>query len=245
MRAETPDDRARLAAICGFAVMIPTRGPGLMRMQPPAEEVWPYLELGLACAGEGDSEALVLLLASQGYWEFGYGVDPADESGERCRAAAERAREAARRLGRPDLELIALDSLSAGLNIRGLYGHAEPIDRERLELARTLRDPFEVGDSFYTAAWSALAIGLYSEVIELNSRRWASTSRRSGTSPSPFSHACRSASGTRRSPIRRVSSSMSARAGSGRRPWPPAAMEVRSSSMRPAATASRPTPPSR
>jgi class 3 adenylate cyclase/tetratricopeptide (TPR) repeat protein len=167
VRAETPDDRERLASICGFAVMIPTRGPGLMRVQPPPDEVLPYLELGLACAGEGDSEALVLLLASQGYWAFGYGIDPADASGELGRAAAERAREIARRLGRRDLELMAFDSISAGLNIRGLYGHAVPIDQERLELARTLRDPFEVGDSFYTAAWSSLVVGLYPEVIAL------------------------------------------------------------------------------
>ena len=44
--AETPGDRARIADICGFAVMIPTRAPGLMRAQPPADEVTPYLELG-------------------------------------------------------------------------------------------------------------------------------------------------------------------------------------------------------
>jgi class 3 adenylate cyclase/tetratricopeptide (TPR) repeat protein len=167
VRAEAPDDRARLAAICGFAVMIPTRGPGLMRVQPPAVEVAPYLELGLACAGDDDSEALALLLASQAYWDFGYGVDPADASGARARKAAERARKIARRIHRPDVELIALDSLSAGLNIRGLYGYAEPIDHERLELARTLRDPFEVGDSFYTAAWSALAVGHYRDVVKL------------------------------------------------------------------------------
>jgi class 3 adenylate cyclase/tetratricopeptide (TPR) repeat protein len=167
VRSETPGDSMRLASICGFAVMIPTRGPGLMRIQPPAEEVLPYLQLGLACAGQDDSEALALLLASQGYWAFGYGIDPADESGEVGRSAAERARRIARRIGRPDLELTALDSISSGLNIRGLYGLVVPLDRERLELARALRDPFEVGDSFYTAAWSALAVGHFADVVAL------------------------------------------------------------------------------
>src|SRR5471032_3333267 len=73
----------------------------------------------------------------------------------------------ARRMGRPDLELIAFDALSSGLNIRGLYGQAEPIDREALAIARTVRDPFEVADTFYTAAWSALDVGHYSEVLAL------------------------------------------------------------------------------
>jgi class 3 adenylate cyclase len=165
--AETPGDRARIAEICGFAVMIPTRAPGLMRSQPPAHQVTPYLELGLSCAGEHDSEALVRLLASRGYWDFGYGIEPGDESGEQGFAAARRAREIARRMQRPDLELLALDALTSWLGIRGLYGDAEPIDNERLAIARTIRDPFEVVDTFYTAAWSALEVGHYSRIIAL------------------------------------------------------------------------------
>ena len=34
-------------------------------------------------------------------------------------------------------------------------------------MARTLRDPFEVGDTFYTAAWSSYAVGDYRDVVEL------------------------------------------------------------------------------
>ena len=66
--------------------MIPTRGRGLMRASRPPTRSGRYLELGLACAGDDDSEALVLLLASQGYWEFGFGIDAADDGGERARA---------------------------------------------------------------------------------------------------------------------------------------------------------------
>jgi hypothetical protein len=128
VRSETPHDTARLADLCGFVAMLPTRGPGLMRAQPPAEEVAPYVELGLECAGEEDSEALARLLASRGYWDFGYGIDPADEGGEQGYASAQRARDIARRLERPDLELVAIDSLTAWLCVRGLYGLAEPIE---------------------------------------------------------------------------------------------------------------------
>ena len=164
---ETPSDRMRHARICGFAVMIPVRSAGLMRKAPAADEVSPYLDRGLASAGETDSEALVLLLASQGFWDFGFGVDPDDESGRRGWKAAERAREIARRLERPDLELLALDALTSGMNVRGLYGLAEPIDRERVEIARGVRDPFEVADTFYTAAWSAYEVGHYGSVLAL------------------------------------------------------------------------------
>jgi tetratricopeptide (TPR) repeat protein len=53
------------------------------------------------------------------------------------------------------------------LTARGLSGLAELIDGERLELARSVHDSFEVLDSFYTAGWSALEVGRYEYVIEL------------------------------------------------------------------------------
>jgi class 3 adenylate cyclase len=168
IRAEAPDDRARLAYDSGFAAMIPVRAQGLMRTQPAREEVAPYLQLGLESAGEEDSEALVMLLATQGYWEFGFGIDPADPDGELAHRAVERAREIARRMGRLDLELMTLDAMTCGTNARGLYGRAEGWDRERLEIARTIRDPFEVLDSFYTVAWSAFEVGHYREVLSLH-----------------------------------------------------------------------------
>jgi class 3 adenylate cyclase len=167
VREETPEDRARLARICGSAVMVPTRAGGLMRELPAPDDVRPYLELGLDCAGTEDSEALVLLLAGQGFWDFGFRADATIESLEQGQQAGERAREIARRLGRPDLELLALDSISSGLNLRGLYGHADPIDRARLEIARGIHDPWEVTDTFYTAAWSAVEVGRYRDVVAL------------------------------------------------------------------------------
>jgi class 3 adenylate cyclase/tetratricopeptide (TPR) repeat protein len=167
LKAEAPDERERLALICAHAVMVPTRAQGLMHAQPPAEDVRPYLELGFASSDGSDSEALVLLLATEGYWEFGYGVDPDPAASEHARHAAEEAREMARRIDRPDLELMAMDAMTSGYNVRGLYGQSEPIDRERLELARRVHDAFEVVDSFYTAGWSALEVGRYEEVVAL------------------------------------------------------------------------------
>ena len=162
-----PGERMRLATICGFAVMVPTRAQGLMRSSPTAAEVRPYLELGLEWAGDEDSEALVLLLAAEGYWEFGLADELDEHAAKRGQEAARRGREIAKRLGRPDLEAMSLDALSSGLNVRGLYGLAGDIDADRLELARHMHDPFEVTDCFYTAAWAALEVGRYREVLAL------------------------------------------------------------------------------
>ena len=167
VREHAPDDRARLAYLCGLATMIPARAQGSMRELPAEETVEPYLELGLASAGDTDSEALVLLLASKAYWEFGFDIDPANDRRDECEAAARRAREVARRLGRRDLELTTLDALTSVLIVRGLYGLAVPADQERLAIARTVRDPFEVGDSFYTAAWTMLDVGRYRDAVAL------------------------------------------------------------------------------
>ena len=162
-----PGRQARLARICGFGVMIPARAQGLLRFAIGAEEVRPYLDLGLEAAGEEPSEALALLCVAQGLWDFGFGIDPEDPDGVRAQRAAERARELAQQLGRPDLELMSLDALTAGWQMRGLYGLAEAANRERLEIARTVSDPFEVSDTYYTAAWAKLDIGRYEDVVAL------------------------------------------------------------------------------
>ena len=165
VRVAEPADRQRIARMCGFAVLIPTRAPGLMRAQPTEEEVIPYLELGLECVGSEENEALVRLLCAQGAWEFGYELEFDDAERERRTAFAERAVAVAERLDRPDLVMIALDIVTAQLSAQGLFGHLTEVDARRLEIARQVRDGFEVGDAFYTAAWTVFDVGEYDKAI--------------------------------------------------------------------------------
>ena len=165
-RRETPDDRVPISRTCALAVMIPARSSGIMSAAPSVDEVEPYLELGLECAGEQDSEERARLLASQCFWQFGFASDVNDD-GDEARQAGEQARAIARRMGRPDLELVALDALTSLNNVRGLYGLNGPYDRDRLEVSRNVRDPFELSDTYYTAAWSAYEVGRYRDVVDL------------------------------------------------------------------------------
>ena len=131
--AETPGrPRPARRGSAASRVMIPTRASGLMRAQPPAEEVRRYLELGLAVRRRGRQRGARLLLAAAGLLGLRLRRRPrptrAATAGARRPSARARSRGG---IGRPDLELLALDAIVAGLNMRGLYGLAEPIDRER------------------------------------------------------------------------------------------------------------------
>jgi tetratricopeptide (TPR) repeat protein len=167
VRRETPFDRTRIADICGRAVVIPARNLGMMAAPLQPEEVAPYLALGLDCAGEGDSEALARLLASEGNWTVGFAAEATASNIQRGHRAAERARDMARRLGRADLELMALDALGAAEYAHGHFGLAERYDHERLQILRTIRDPFEIADTYFTACWTALEVGRFAEVVTL------------------------------------------------------------------------------
>ena len=115
----------------------------------------PTSSSGFECVGDEDSEALFLASRwRRAYWEFGFGVQHSTTRSTRGRVAAERARGIAGGLDRLDLEAVALDALSAGLNVRGHYGlkPTRGIDEDRLAIAR--RDPRPVrGEAtpFYTS----------------------------------------------------------------------------------------------
>jgi tetratricopeptide (TPR) repeat protein len=176
-----PEDRRAIARLSAKVLEAPTRWPGSMHRIPEHTELDPFLEMGLANAGEGDSVELVQLLTAKAFWPFAFpeatlGDEDATAMAEAdSMAAGERAAEMAMRLGRPDLASAVLDALSSIHVSKGMYGRAEHIIARRLELATSIEDPWELGDIFATAAWNAFHLGRYQDAV-----RWADEGLRRG-----------------------------------------------------------------
>jgi hypothetical protein len=166
-RPETDEDRRAIAAGCAQALSIPTRWPGLMRHLPTRDEAAPYLELGMSCLPDGDSEERARLLMAQGAWSWGFGeavMDP--EAIAYDRRAAEQAVAMARRIGDPFLLSGALDTLGAtGSLLEGYRGVLAP-QWERLELAPQLDDAAELTDIYGVTTWGLTHIGEFRRAIE-------------------------------------------------------------------------------
>src|SRR5439155_126891 len=73
------------------------------------------------------------------------------------------AAEGAMRLGRPDLAVVALDSVQHNLQRRLRYEAAFEASLRRLELARDAGDLGELGDSYAVTAWNALYLGSFAD----------------------------------------------------------------------------------
>jgi ATP/maltotriose-dependent transcriptional regulator MalT len=67
------------------------------------------------------------------------------------------------RIGRPDLAVVALDSVQHNLQRQLRYEAAYESSRRRLELAHGAGDLGELGDSYAVAAWNAIYFGLLEE----------------------------------------------------------------------------------
>ena len=67
------------------------------------------------------------------------------------------------RLGRPELAVVALDSVQHSLQQQLRYAAAMRSARHRLELAKTAGDLGELGDSYAVAAWNAFYLGAFEE----------------------------------------------------------------------------------
>jgi len=147
-------DRGTLAAVCGRMSLLTTRAPGLMPHTPvTAEEGRYYLDLGLAAAGDEDSEPLVDLLMSEGAWSFGF---PDEHDGvvddEEMRLAARRAVEMAERLDNTELLSLALDVEHITYEVRDDVKAMVVGAERRQRLADGVHAIVDLDDIFYMSA---------------------------------------------------------------------------------------------
>jgi tetratricopeptide (TPR) repeat protein len=154
-----------VAMLCARAVEVPTRWPASMDAIPEESLVKRYLETGLSVAGDAKNEAKIRLLLGKAFWPFAFRLfsEEADAAG---RIAGDEARALARELGRPDLECAAFDALSSIDFVRGYHGRLIPEIAARIEVAKTLIDPWEIGDAYQVAADNALTVGNYRAALE-------------------------------------------------------------------------------
>jgi class 3 adenylate cyclase/tetratricopeptide (TPR) repeat protein len=157
-----------LARLCAGALEIVSRIRGTMRHRITRSEADRYLALGLAHAGDGDSEERARLLVDQSFWPYAFREqDLGEEALAHARKRGEEAEAIAERLGRPDLQSAALDGITSSFHLQGRYAPMEGPVRRRLELASHLSDPYEVGDIHAMAAWWALNSGRYRDAWHL------------------------------------------------------------------------------
>jgi class 3 adenylate cyclase/tetratricopeptide (TPR) repeat protein len=162
------EDRTEIARLCGRALEVPTRWPGTMRSPPAEDEAAFYLDAGLERLEPGDSEARIRLLIAQAFWSYAY-EESARVRSDRAdaRAAGEEAAAMALRLGRPSLALAALDGVQAMDLTSGLFAQAVVVAEKRLDLIRTVEDPWERADTFGMASWAALYAGRLADAHRL------------------------------------------------------------------------------
>jgi class 3 adenylate cyclase len=161
-----PEDGAVIARLCAEALEVPARAPGTMRSRLSRKELEPYLSMGLAKAGMGDSEELARLLAVKAILPAAFREQDvtADERAD-AEQAGERAADIAIRLDRPALASSALDAVAFMHSTSGRWGMAESVLRRRLQLTDSLEDPWERGEAHASAAHAALNIGRYKEAL--------------------------------------------------------------------------------
>jgi class 3 adenylate cyclase len=157
-------DHERMARLSGLALETVARWAGTMRTRPPEEIARGYLTLALEEVGELESEGRVRLMTAQAFWGHGYReTDSPDADPMRAEEIGSAAAEMALRIGRPDLAVVALDSVQHNLQRQLRYEAADEASRRRLELARGAGDLGELGDSYAGASWNAIYVGSFEE----------------------------------------------------------------------------------
>ena len=157
-------DHERIGRLSGLALETVVRWSGTMRSLPPEERARDYLTLAVEALPLGDSEARVRLMTAQAFWGHGYpDTDARDGDPVHAERTGTAAAEGAMRLGRPDLAVVALDSVQHNLQRRLRYEAAFEASLRRLELARDAGDLGELGDSYAVTAWNALYLGSFAD----------------------------------------------------------------------------------
>jgi class 3 adenylate cyclase len=161
-------DAERIARLSGLALETAVRWSGTMRNLPSEEIARGYLDPALADVGERESEGRVRLMTVQAFWGHGYPESAAPECDPvRAEQTGSAAAEMGLRIGRPDLAVVALDSVQHSLQRRLHYEAALSAALRRLELARTAGDLGELGDSYAVAAWNAVYVGSFEQARAL------------------------------------------------------------------------------
>jgi class 3 adenylate cyclase/tetratricopeptide (TPR) repeat protein len=164
LRADGSTDHERIARLSGLALETVARWSGIMRNLPPEEIARDYLTTALEGLGERESEGRVRLMTAQAFWGHGYPeTESPDGDPVRAEQIGSAAAEMALRIGRPDLAVVALDSVQHNLQRQLRYQAAHESAGRRLELARNAGDLGELGDSYAVAAWNAIYLGLFEE----------------------------------------------------------------------------------
>ena len=154
-----------LGMLCARAIEAPLRWPASMTARPEQDEVRRYLEIGIDHASP-QSEAKIRLLLSKAFWVFAFRTFT-KEAEEEARSAGEEAFASATEVGRPDLASAALDGVGSIYFMQGLHGRSRKVHERRLEIVKTLMDPWELGDAYQIAADTAVMVGDYRAAVEL------------------------------------------------------------------------------
>ena len=156
--AELSDGDPAVARLAGKATRFSARFIGSMHEVPEVEAVHRMIERGLAAApGPGPDRTLLLL---------NHGFLVTQREGRRdevADAAVREAEAAATELGDVDLLSAAFDLMQTHEELSGRRGQAYRTTLRRLELVPRLTDVKEIGDSYATAARSAVYLGRYRE----------------------------------------------------------------------------------
>jgi class 3 adenylate cyclase/tetratricopeptide (TPR) repeat protein len=168
LREAGSTDHERIARLSGLALEMVARWSGIMRNLPSEELARDYLTTALEGLGDRESEGRVRLMTAQAFWGHGYPeTESPDGDPVRAEQVGSAATEMALRIGRPDLAVVALDSVQHNLQRQLRYQAAHESARRRLELARTAGDLGELGDSYAVAAWNAIYFGSFEEARTL------------------------------------------------------------------------------